>query len=309
MSSQLPLSGDEDLYGVRFDPVPAQDAGELRGTYRYAVSPGYFETMRIPLKRGRLLNERDAAGSERVVVISESLARRRLAGVEPIGQRMSIGPPTPLYTVVGVVGDVRQMSLAQNDADAVYVTPAQWQFADNVMSLVVRARDNVSALVPPLRDAVWSVDKDQPIVRVATMQALVDASGASRRFALIVFEVFAIAALILAAAGIYGVLSGSVAERTREIGARTALGASRSHILGLVLKQGMVLTIVGVVLGVALSGAATQGLVALLFGVSRLDAVTYVGVIALLMVVSLIACAVPAYRAARVDPAKVLRAE
>ncbi|MGH7710132.1 MAG: ABC transporter permease, partial [Gemmatimonadaceae bacterium] len=281
----------------------------LRGTFRYAVSPGYFETMRIPLKRGRSLEQRDVVSSERVVVISESLAKRRLAGLDPIGRRLSIGPATPLYTVVGVVGDVRQMSLSQNDADAVYVTAAQWRFADNVMTLVIRARDDALALVPFIRDAVWSVDKDQPIVRVATMQELVAASGASRRFALILFEVFALAALVLAAAGIYGVLSGSVAERTREIGARTALGASRRDILALVIRQGMLLSGLGIVLGMVLSGAATQGLVALLFGVSRLDAVTYVSVIVLLLVVSLIACGVPAWRAARVDPAKVLRAD
>ena len=309
LSNQLPLSGDVDMYGVKFDPTPVEDAGELRGTFRYGVSPGYFETMRIPLKRGRLLNERDIAQGERVVVISESMAQRRLAGLDPIGRRLSIGPPTPLYTVVGVVGDVRQMSLAQNEADAVYVTAAQWRFADNVMSLVIRARDDAAALVPSIRAAIWSVDKDQPIVRVATMRGLLDASGASRRFALTLFEAFAIAALVLAAAGIYGVLSGSVAERTREIGARTALGASRSHILRLVLRQGMQLSSVGIVLGLALSAAATQGLVALLFGVSRLDPVTYAAVIALLVVVSLIACSVPAWRAARVDPAKVLRAD
>ncbi|HJU74812.1 MAG TPA: ABC transporter permease [Gemmatimonadaceae bacterium] len=309
LSSQLPLSGDADLFGLKFHPSTINNSGELRGTFRYAVSPGYFETMRIPLKRGRFLDDRDMAQTERVAVISESIARRRLAGLDPIGHRVSIGPPTPLYTIVGVVGDVRQMSLAENEADAVYVTPAQWHFADNVMSLIVRSRDDAAVLVPYLREAIWSVDKDQPIVRVATMQELVDASGASRRFALMLFEVFAFAALILAAAGIYGVLSGSVAERTREIGARAALGGSRSHILRLVLRQGMALAFVGIVLGIALSGAATQGLVSLLFAVSPLDAVTYAAVIALLLVVSLVACLVPAWRAARVDPAIVLRAD
>ncbi|MGQ0640882.1 MAG: ADOP family duplicated permease [Gemmatimonadaceae bacterium] len=309
LTNQLPLSGDVDLFGVRFHPSHASDAGELRGTFRYAVSPGYFQTMRIPLKRGRLLDERDVASAERVVVMSESMAKRRLAGVDPIGRRLSIGPPTPLYTVVGVVGDVRQMSLADNDVDAVYVTAAQWRYADNVMTLVIRARDDAKALVPYIRDAVWSVDKNQPIVRVATLRDLVDASGASRRFALILFEAFGLAALVLAAAGIYGVLSGSVAERTRELGARAALGASRGRILTLVLRQGMLLSGLGIALGLALSGAATQGLVAMLFGVSRLDAVTYVGVVALLLIVSLIACVVPAWRAARVDPARVLRSD
>ncbi len=309
-TSQLPLSGDSDHYGVRFDPSPQEDPGEVAGTFRYAVSPGYLETMRIPLRRGRLLDEQDGADAPRVAVISESMAKRRLAGLDPIGQRLRIGAlDGPLYTVVGVVGDVRQMSLALADSDAVYVTAAQWRFADNAMSLVVRAGGDAAALAPALRQAVWSVDKDQPIVRVATMDDLLAASAAERRFALILFEAFALAALVLAAAGIYGVLSGSVAERTREIGVRAALGASRESILALVVRQGMTLTGLGVAVGLAGAVAASQALVAMLFGVSRLDPATYLGVVALLAVVSLIACAVPAWRAARVDPASTLGAE
>jgi len=308
LTSQLPLSGDNDLYGVHFDPSPSDDPGEVNGTFRYAVSPGYIETMRIPLRRGRLLDEHDGAGAPRVAMISESMARRRLPGRDPIGQRLHIGDG-PLYTVVGVVGDVKQMSLALNEADAVYVTATQWRFADNVMSLVVRARGDAAALAPAVRQAVWSVDKDQPIVRVATMDGLLTALAAERRFALILFATFALAALVLAAAGIYGVLAGSVAERTREIGVRSALGASRGEILALVVRQGMKLTGLGVAIGIAGTAAATRVIVAMLFGVSRLDPVTYLGVIALLAAVATIACSVPAWRAARVDPASTLRAE
>ncbi len=175
------------------------------------------------------------------------------------------------------------------------------------MSLVVRARGN--ALAPAIRQAVWSVDKDQPVVRLATMDNLLDASAAERRFALILFEAFALAALVLAAAGIYGVLSGSVAERTREIGLRSALGASRGSILTLVVRQGMTLSGLGVVIGLAGALAASQAIAAMLFGVSPLDPVTYLGVIVLLAAVSAIACAVPAWRAMQVDPAIALRAE
>jgi putative ABC transport system permease protein len=141
------------------------------------------------------------------------------------------------------------------------------------------------------------------------MDDLLSASAAERRFALILFEAFALAALVLAAAGIYGVLSGSVAERTREIGVRSALGASRRDILGLIVRQGMALTVVGTVIGLAGAVAASKALVTMLFGVSRLDPITYVGVIALLVGVSALACSVPAWRAARVDPAVTLRAE
>lgn len=311
LTSQLPLSGDMDVYGVHVDPPPPDDPGEpaeVGGTFRYAVSAGYFETMRIPLRRGRLLDDGDRAESPLVAVISESLARRRLQGRDPIGQRLRVGTG-PLYTVVGVVGDVRQMSLALSESDAVYVTAAQWRFADNVMSLVVRARDDAATLTAPLREAIWSVDKDQPVVRVATMNDLLTASAAERRFALIVFEAFAVAALLLAAAGIYGVLSGSVAERTREIGVRAAFGAPRGGIVAMVVRQGMTLTGLGVLLGLAGAVAVTPAMAALLFGVTALDAATYGAVVVLLTVVAMIACGVPAWRAARVDPMEALRYE
>ncbi len=308
LTSQLPLSGDFDLYGVHFDPSPADDQGEVQGTFRYAVSPGYFETMGIPLRRGRLLDDHDRAGAAPVVLISESVARRRLPGVDPIGQRLRIGEGW-LYTVVGVVGDVKQVSLALSESDAVYTTGTQWRFADNTMSVVVRTRGDPAAVAPAVRRAVWSVDKDQAIVRVATMDNLVAASAAERRFALILFEAFALAALVLAAAGIYGVLSGSVAERTREIGVRSALGATRGRILGLIVRQGMSLTGLGVAIGLAGAAVASRLIVTLLFGISRLDPVTYLGVIALLGGVAALACTVPAWRAARVDPVSTLRAE
>ena len=310
LTSQLPLSGDVDLYGVHFDPPPADDPGEVQGTFRYSVSPGYIQTMRIPLRRGRLFDERDREGAPRVALISESLASRRLPGRDAIGQRLRIGATDgPLYTVVGIVGDVKQRSLALNESDAVYTTEAQWHFADAAMSLVVRTHGDAAALVPALRQAISSVDKDQPIVRVAMMDDLLAGTVAGRRFALIPLQAFALTALILAAAGIYGVLAGSVAERTREIGVRSALGASRRSILGLVLREGMLLTGFGIALGLAGAIAASQALVTLLFGISRLDALTYMGVIALMMAVSVVACWIPAWRAVRLDPATTLRAE
>jgi putative ABC transport system permease protein len=310
LTSQLPLSGDVDLYGLHFDPPPPDDPGETQGTFRYSVSPGYFQTMRIPLRRGRLLDERDREGVPRVALISESLANRRLPGRDPIGQRLRIGPTDgPLYTVVGVVGDVKQRSLASNESDAVYTPEAQWRFADAAMSLVVRTHGNAAALVPALRRAIWSVDKGQPIVRVTMMDDLLAGTVAGRRFALILLQAFALTALILTAAGIYGVLAGSVAERTREIGVRSALGASRGSILRLVLGEGMLLTGFGIALGLAGALAASQALVTLLFGISPLDPLTYLGVIALMMAVSVIACWTPAWRAVRLDPATTLRAE
>jgi putative ABC transport system permease protein len=193
------------------------------------------------------------------------------------------------------------------ETDAFYTT--HWAWVDNVQSIVVRTRGDAAEFVPGVRSAIWSIDKDVPLMRMATMESLVSASEAERRFALILFEVFALVALMLAATGIYGVLSGNVAERTREIGVRSALGASRGNILVLVVRQGMTLTGVGVLIGLTGAVAATQAIITLLFGVSRLDPITYAGVIALLLGVSGIACWIPAWRAARVDPAITLRAE
>jgi len=215
-TSQLPLSGDDDEYGARFE---GDDPKTGYNAFRYAVSPGYFETIGIPLRSGRLLDARDAAGAPLALLISESLAKRKFPNQDPIGQRLHIGPTNrPWFTIVGVVGDVKQTSLAVSETDAVYTTPMQWHFPDNSMSLLVRTRGNTTALVPAIRNAIWSVDRDQPILRVATMDDLLAATAAERRFALILFETFGIVALVLAASGIYGVLSGSVTERTREMG-------------------------------------------------------------------------------------------
>jgi putative ABC transport system permease protein len=308
-TSQLPLSGDLDEYGAHFDDDPDGPAASY-SVFRYAVSPDYLETMAIPLRNGRALDEGDRAGAPLVALISESLARRRFPGRSPLGRQVRVGATDGApYTIVGVVGDVKQMSLATDQADAVYIPAAQWPFGDASMSLVVRGQGDVTALTPEIRRAIWSVDRDQPILRVATLERLLAVSAAERRFALILFEAFALAALVLAAAGIYGVLAGRVAERTREIGVRAALGASRRNILALVLRSGLGLTALGLALGLAGAALATRGIEAMLFGVSRLDPVTYVGVVALLAGVALLACWIPARRAMGVDPAITLRSE
>jgi len=307
-TSQLPLSGDFDGYGVQFENDP--NANATGSALRYAVTPSYFATMRIPLLHGRLLGAEDRAGAPRAALINESFAKREFPHEDPIGKRLGFGPSDGrLYTIVGVVGDVKQSSLADGETDAIYVTPTQWHWVDNRMSLVVRTNGNAAALVPMVRNAIHSVDRNQPIVRVATMDDLVDRSVADRRFALILFEAFGMVALVLAAVGIYGVLSSSVTEKVREIGIRAALGASPESILTLVLGQGMKLTALGIAIGLAASVAATRAIVSMLFGVSRLDATTYLAVVVTLGAVAMIACGVPAWRAARLDPNRALRTE
>jgi len=307
-TSQLPLSGDSDVYGARFEE-DAADTGYA--VYRYAVTAGYFHALSIPLKRGRLLDDRDTTNAPPVILISESLAKRRFPNQDPIGKRVHVGglPTSPMFTVVGIVGDVKQMSLALDDTDAVYTTTEQWHWADGTLSLVVRAHGDAAQFVPAIKNAIWSVDREQPIVRVAMIDDLLAASAAQRRFVLILFEAFGLVGLALAAIGIYGVLSGSIAERTREIGVRSALGATRGSIVLLVLRQGMTLAGFGAAIGLVGAALASQAIAAMLFGVSRLDPITYSGVILLLAVVSAVACGVPAWRAAKIDPMVALRYE
>lgn len=309
-TSFLVLSDDQSvmgMYGARFEK-DGPDGG--RNVFRYAVSPQYCEAMGIALRSGRYLDERDSETAPYAALISESLARSEFPGEDPMGKRLHVGPPNrPWYTVVGVVADVKQTSLAMNDPDAVYLDTRQTWFADESLSFVVRASGDPALLAGAIKNAIRSVDRNQPIVRVVTMQRLVETSEAERRFVLILFAVFGSVALVLAAIGIYGVLSGSVNERMREIGVRAALGASRGDILTLVLREGLLLTALGVAIGLAGAAAASQGLSTLLFGVSRLDPLTYTSVLALLAVVAAIACATPAWRASRVDPSITLRAE
>ena len=312
-TSQLPLSDDLDAYGYEFASTPSAKPGEEGPALRYVVTPAYFETMGIPLRRGRRLETRDATSSPEAILINESFARRRFGTRNPIGERVRFGPEAgstrPWDVIVGVVGDVKQESLASTTSDAFYVAMGSWWWVDNVQSLVVRTAGDPAALVPSIKRAIWSVDPNQPIQRIITMEGLIALSASQRRFTLVVIETFALSALILAAVGIYGVLSGNVSERIREIGVRSALGASRRNILTLVVRQGLSLTLLGVAIGFTGALAATRAIVSLMFDVSRLDPLTYLGVIALLIAVALVACWLPAWRAARVDPAITLRAE
>jgi putative ABC transport system permease protein len=305
-TAQLPLSGDDDEYGARFE---GDDPKLGENVFRYAVSGDYFAAIGLPIRRGRGFAASDTTGGVPVAILSESLAKRRFPDKNPIGQRVHIGPESgPWFAVVGVAGDVRQAALTTEQPDALYIPAEQSWMIEGVRSLVVRAT-NPAALAPAVKRAIWTVDPTRPILRVATMSELVARTAAERRFVMIVIEAFALVALVLAAIGLHGVLASQVAERMREIGVRAALGASRGAIVRLILGQGFALTLAGLAIGLAGAMLASRTLVTLLFGVTPLDVATYSGVIALLAAVSALACAVPAWRAAHVDPVTTLKAE
>jgi putative ABC transport system permease protein len=311
-TSQLPLSGDLYGYGVALESAPQANPNGLGSALRYAVTPGWFHTMGIPLKRGRLLNEFDRPGTTEAIVVSESFARHKFGDRDPLGQRLRFGPEIgdddrPWDVVVGVVGDVKQASLALGAEDAFYLAMGQGPWVDNVQSLAVRTARDPAVILPVIQHAIWSVDAHQPITRIATMRQLVDRSEAQRRFVLTVFAAFGLAALALAAIGVFGLISGGVTERTSEIGVRSALGASRSSIVALVLRQGIGVAVIGSAFGLVGAVVVSGMLRTLLFGTSRADLTSYGGATALVVLVALVASAFPAWRAARVDPATILR--
>ncbi|HEV8411357.1 MAG TPA: ABC transporter permease [Gemmatimonadaceae bacterium] len=310
-TSQLPMSGDFDGQSVGIKAHPAANPADNPSPFRYGVSDGYFEAMRIPLRKGRTFTAQDVGASPHVAIVNESFAKKYWPGENPVGQLVTTADPSKdqWMEVVGVVGDLKQLALSQQESNAIYVPETQWPYADQAMSLVVRTKGDAAAIAPAIRTTIWSVNKDQPIVRVVTAGQLVAQSESTRRFALVLFEAFALVALVLAGAGIYGVLAGTVTERMREIGVRSALGASRSDIVAMVVRQGLRLTAFGAIIGVVGALALSHLIASLLFGVSPLDPATYIGVTAVLSVVALGACAVPAIRAARIDPMETLRME
>jgi putative ABC transport system permease protein len=278
---------------------------------RFAVSTDYFRTMRIPILTGRAFTASDAAEeASKVALVSEALARRLWPGGNPIGQRIRVGGADgPPRTIIGIAGNVRHTGLDAKTTLQWYIPERQMFFADNQEMLIVRTAGDPGALAPAVHRAIAAIDPTQPIVKIATMDDVVATSTSQRRLALVLFGAFAAAALLLAVAGIYGVLAGSVSERTREIGLRSALGATPGSLVGLIVGQGGRLAAAGIVLGLVGTFALTRYLKSMLFGIAPDDPATLAGVCALLAAVALAACVVPAVRAARVDPSTALRSE
>jgi putative ABC transport system permease protein len=293
-----------------------------KGTAGYhAVSPDYFRTMEIPLLRGRLLMDSDSADSSLVGVISRYMAQQYWPHQNPIGASIVVyrfsSTSTPKGTsvqfkpeqleVVGVVGDVRQLGLDTPPASELYMPYRQWP--SNEMSLVVRTKAEPSSLIPVIEKQVWSVDPDQPLTEIRTMDQWIAAEAAARRFVLQLIGAFALIALVLAAVGIYGVLSYWMRHRTHEIGIRMALGAQKQDVLRMVVGQGLKLVLTGVVVGIFAALALTKSMSSLLFGISATDPLTFTVVAIVLISIALFACYIPARRAMKVDPIVALRYE
>ncbi len=275
-----------------------------------AVTPDYFKTMGISLIRGRVFDDRDADGTTPVVIINQTFANRFFADEDPLGKRFCYGDPdpqNPWLTIVGIVGDMRRTGFDSEARCETFLPHAQ--AASSGMTMIVRASSDPMNLIGAMRSKIWEIDKDQAIYDIRTMDAMLGQMMSQRRFNMMLFGILAAVALILASVGIYGVISYSVTQRTHEIGIRLALGASPTDVMKMILRQGMLLAVAGVGLGLGASFLLTRFMSSLLYGVSATDPVTFAIIGATLAVVALGACFVPARRALKVDPMVALRYE
>jgi putative ABC transport system permease protein len=273
-----------------------------------SIQPNYFQTMGIQLFRGREFTAQDARDSPKVAIVNEALVKRYFPNEDPIGKRFTFGGVYPKWvTIVGVVRDTRRQGLDQPVRKEAWFPHAQRQSPS--LEVVLRTKGDPLALSQAVREAVWSLDSDLPIPRIRTMEQILSERVAQRRLNMLLLGLFALVALILAAVGIYGVMSYTVTQRTHEIGIRVALGALPRDVLGLVVRQGMKLALIGMVIGLVAAFALTRLMASLLFSVSATDPITFVMIAVLLTGVALVACGVPARRATKVDPMVALRHE
>ncbi|HWN99789.1 MAG TPA: FtsX-like permease family protein, partial [Blastocatellia bacterium] len=309
-NSHLPLSGDNWGRSLTVEGFPVLSVGEAPGINHCVISPDYFSAMGIAILKGRDFNERDGPEAPKVTIIDERLAREYWPDEDPIGKRIRFGPPEdnePWHTIVGVVREVKHQRLDASTRKSVYLPFAQIPIGRS--SLAIRTPGPPENLIAAVRAQVKELDPDQPVAHIMPMTEVVATSVWQPRLYTALFGVFAGVALILASVGIYGVMSYSVTQRTREIGLRMALGAQRQDVLMLVVGQGILLAAIGVGVGLAAAAALTRLMSSLLFGVTATDPVTFGVVSVLLAGVALGACLVPALRAAKVDPMVALRYE
>jgi putative ABC transport system permease protein len=304
----LPITGGPSTEFV-IEGRPAPRLGDEPGADIRVADSKYFLTMGIPLLAGRVFTERDNTTSPHVVVINQTLARTFWPNENPLGQRITMkdwGPPLT-GEIVGVVGDIKTNGLDEQVGSMIYWS--YYQFGQIFNSVVVRTESDPLLMVTAVKRRIWSVDKDQPVSQIRTMDQVFSESLERRRLYVVLLVVFACVALLLAAAGIYGVVSYSVTQRTREMGIRVALGAERMDILRIIVLQAAKLALAGELVGILVALAVTRLMTSMLFGITAVDPLTFAGVALLLSVVAFLACYIPARRAMRVDPMVALRYE
>ena len=310
-TSAPPFSGLNGRLNLEVENREIESTFPVRAHPR-SVSPDYFQTMGIPLVRGRVFTDRDSAAAPAVAIINQSAVRRYWPGLNPLGERVSLGDPRRWREIVGIIGDIKHEGLDAEAEPEVYM-PIQQEFIAlgtalvRGLSVVVRASGDVAAVAPVLRSAVAAVDEQQPVGTIQPMDDLIAQSVAPRRFNLLLLSVFAFVAVVLTAVGLYGVMAYLVAQRTREIGVRMALGATPSSVLGLVLRQVGSMTAAGILIGLAGAYLFARYLTSLLFQVSASDPGVYAAVSLLLGAVAFLAIVIPCSRATRVDPLTALR--
>jgi putative ABC transport system permease protein len=316
VSNGLPFEG-ANFPPLVIDGQPPPAQGQEPNGILYMVSADYFKTMQIELVRGRLFSSQDTRSTPPVALIDEVFAREYFPNQDPLGRRFRLNvPAAELHEIIGVVRHVEHTSLEGQTAD----TPEFYFNFDQIpiatlpryvrrVNVLVRTAVEPLSLAGPVRNQIAALDKDQAVFNVRTMEDALSRSVAARRFSMILLAVFAVLALVLATVGIYGVISYSVAQRTREVGIRMALGARTIDVIKLVVRDGLKLVLIGVGVGLAGAFALTRLMSTLLFGVTPTDAATYATVALGLVLVALIACCIPARRATKVDPLLALRSE
>jgi putative ABC transport system permease protein len=304
----LPLSGNNATTGITPDDRPTPVPSDVPQIDYRLISASYFHTLGIPLRAGRQFTERDTSDSPPVVIINETLAHRFWSNENPVGKRLTIQENPPISCeVVGVIGDVKHYRLDAESKAEIYMS--YLQKPNDFMHIVVRTVGDPMQSISAIRYEIAGVDKDQPVHNIKTMEQLFDQSIAQPNFNMLLLGIFAAVALILAAVGVYGVISYGVTQRTHELGIRMALGAGRPDVFKLVIEQGMKLALGGVALGLVASFVLMQVMEGLLFDVRASDPPTFIAITLLLTIVALVACWIPARRATKVDPLTALRHE
>ncbi|HKV28478.1 MAG TPA: ABC transporter permease, partial [Candidatus Acidoferrales bacterium] len=300
MASAVPFGGFGETVEVQAVGKPAPRPGETVGARFTAVSLDYLSTMQTRLVKGRAFTSADGPGDAPVAIIGQTLARKFWPNEDPVGQKLKFGEAHTVATIVGVVNDIKMYQLRGHPEREMYVPLAQ--FPSATLGFVVRTAGNPTAMATAIRDAIWAVDAEQPVSSVEQMETLMAVQDAGNRVMTKLMVFFGALALFLGAIGIYGVMAHTVAQRTHEIGIRMALGANPTAVMGMVVRQAMALTLVGIAIGIVGAFGVTRTLTSMLYEVTTTDPSTFVGVAILFALVAVAACYVPARRAMRVDP-------